>query len=345
MAESEEKKQPLAAWNEAESFGAALRAFMPLCGQVLFRPVDFFTQLFSCTHPDIRRRLTKAVVFALILSYIKLFLDLANLYWFKYFSKNIFPAVESLQFSFLADSVFASPFFLLRPLLILGLTAALVAVGVKLILGFDKALGSVLFIICYRCAADIFYVLPFIGGIFAIAWSVTLLVAGIRQAYKPGFLRSFVAGVVVPVAMLFFILVGMGPALNRAVLVFYPEMKAQLVRINEVTAYATMSSIAAGIETYKTDLGFYPAHLGVLRKYVSDSMVDDATSTSYQGGYVYEYGLVDDGRYRLYARPKEAGVTGRFVFYADASGLVRFDGPDGQAIKDLSQIEGRILGR
>lgn len=343
MAESEEKKQPLEAWNEADSFAGWIRAFMPLCGNILFRPVDFFTYLFSCERTDIKRRLFRAAVFALVLSYIKLFSDFASLYWLKYFSKNIFPAVESAQISILSESVLASPFFLLRPLLILGIMAALVAASVKLVLGLDKAITSALFVICYRCAADIFYLLPFVGGIFAMAWSVTLLVAGIRQAYKAGFFRSIMAGVVVPVVMLFFILVGMGTAFNRAVLIFYPEMKAQVARINEVTAYSTAGAVAAGIEKYKKDLGFYPAHLGILRKYAPDLMADDVMNPNYPGGYAYDYELVDDGHYRLYVRPKEAGVTGRFVFYADESGMVRIDGPDGQVVKDFKQIEDRIF--
>jgi hypothetical protein len=345
MEPGEEKKHPLQAWDEAATFGASVRAFLPLCGQILFRPVDFFKQFSSAGHADIKRRLIRAVAFALILGYIKLFLDVTSLYWFKYFSKSIFSVSGSLQISALSGTILTSPFFLLRPLLVFAVSVVLVATGIKLILGMDRALIGAFFVICFRSAADLFYCIPLVGGVFALVWSVAIIIIGLRESYKTGFLRSIAAGIVMPVTLLVFILVGMGPALNRTIISFYPEMKMQMASINDVTAYATMSSIVAAAGDYKRDLGFYPAHPGVLRKYASDSIIDDAVSPRHPGGYIYQYSRSDDQHYRLEARPKEPDVTGRFIFYADESGQVRFNGPDGPAIKDIREVEERITGK
>lgn len=333
MQPEEDKKQPLAAWDEAVSLTASLRAFLPLCGLILFSPAVFFRQV-AADSAVTQKRLTRALLFALILGYCKLFFDSLNLFWLQYFLKHV--SLSSVSF-------LASPFFLLRPILVFGVTLALVACGIKLILGWDKALVPALFVVCYRSVADLFYCLPIVGGILALAWSIALLVVGLREAYRVGVLRSVAAGIVMPIFILFFILLSLGPVFSRAVFSLYPEMKAQVSRINDVTAYATTRALVSAADTYKKDLGFYPAHLGVLRKYLTGPVMDDALNTRYPGGYVYQYGRLDDQHYRLEVRPRTMKVTGSFVYFADETGQVHFEGPAGPVIKDVQEIEKLIL--
>lgn len=329
-------------WDGALSLGEALRSFLPLCGAILFKPVVFFTQLASASPSDAKKRLRSAVIFALILSYIKLALDLLNLFWFRFFAKEILPMPEALEVSLISGGLWTSPFFLLRPLVVLGITLVFVMAGVKLVLGFDKPLIPALWVVCFRSASDLFYCIPFVGSIVAVSWGAALLVVGLRQVYKIGTLRSALAGILLPSVILLSVLLAMGPALNRAILSLYPEMKSQVVKINDVTAYAYTSAISSAAQAYKKDLGFFPAHLGVLSKYLSSSVVDDALKETHPGGYTYRYERVDDQHFLLEARPVEMGLSGRLVFYSDETGLVRLDGPQGIAIKNTQELEGHI---
>jgi hypothetical protein len=337
MPPEKEKKQPLAAWDEAVTLVASLRAFLPLCGLILFNPVVFFRQAAASAASDTalpQQRLGRALLFALVLGYCKLFFDSLNLLWLKYFLKDV--PLSPFSFS-------ASPLFLLRPVLILAVTLALVACGIKLILGWDKALVPALFVVCYRSAADLFYALPVVGGVLAFAWSLALLVTGLREAYRVGIFRSLAAGVLMPIFMLLFIFLSLGPVFNRAIFSLYPEMRAQVSRINDVTAYATTSALVSAADTYKKDLGFYPAHLGVLRKYVDGIVLDDALDPKHPSGYIYQYARADDRHFSLEARPAALKTTGSFVFFADETGLIHFDGPAGPVIKDAKEVEQLVL--
>ncbi len=334
MPETAEKKEPFESWMEATGFVLGARALISLCGQVLFKPADFFKYLFSLDSKALleSKVIVRSVLFALILGYIKLFLDIANLWWLKYFS--VFP-----------DRIFLSPFFILRPIFLFLATLVIVSSGVKLILGFDKSLAGVFLVVCYRAASDLFYMLPLVGGIFALAWSVTLLAIGLRQAYRVGYLRSIVSGILMPAMISFFILLSIGPALKRTIVAFYPELKVQMVKINDITAYFNTASIVSAAETYKRDLGFYPPHLGALSKYIADASTQDFTGTANPGGYIYQYNRSDDSHYSLTVTPVNQNVTGSFIFFADEKGEVHLGSEDGQVIKSISDLEKRLSQR
>jgi len=332
------KVHPLILWEEAKGFTASFRALALVCGLILFRPADFFKQLLSLPRPDLKRRLVRAIVFVIILSYLKLSLDALNLYWLKSISKEIFPLSSQLELSFFSTAILRSPFFLLRPLIVFAVTLFLVACGVKLVFGFDRALLPAFFVVCYMSAAGLFYCIPLLGGMLAAVWSLTLVIIGIREVYAASTLRSVLSAIVMPLAILFLIALSVGPSLGKVVTSFYPETEARLVKLNDLTAYANTVAVVVAAEAYEKELGFYPANLSVLKKYFSGAVSGDLTKPGNLSGYLYLYERLDDKHFILKATPEQMNATGRFVFYADQTTKIRLNNADGAWIENIEKM-------
>ncbi len=343
MALNQEKTQPLFVWEQARGFNSKLKVFFPLCSAILFKPVEFFRIFLDTNKNNLNVRINQAIAFALITGYTKLFLDVVNLWWFKNLAKNIASGKEFSELILLPSISWISPLFILRPVIIFFITSALVVLGVKFVLGFDKPAFPAVLIVAYKSVADLFYFIPIIGSIFALSWSVALIIVGLREVYRLGFLRSILAGILMPIVMLFSTLLASGPALNRILVSVYPEMGAQVSKVNDVTAYIYTSSIVSAAQEYKKDMGFYPAHLGVLKRYLSSSISGDIENSGNPTGYAYRYDRIDDEHFRLYAKPVKAKDSGNLVFYSDEKAEIKLDGPQGVVVKDVSEIEKRIF--
>ncbi|MFH0877464.1 MAG: hypothetical protein V1863_04490, partial [Candidatus Omnitrophota bacterium] len=170
---------PLSVWEDSRGFVPALKSLLVLCGVVLFRPVEFFQELSNAVGVDVRKRVRRAVLCALIFGFFKLFLDTANIFWMRALPKTAASSFLEAQFTAVSASVVGSPFFLLRPVITFVLTLAMLAAGVKLILGINKPLLPLFFVVCYKSVADVFYAIPFGGGFVALVWSLALLVIGV----------------------------------------------------------------------------------------------------------------------------------------------------------------------
>ena len=314
-------------WEEARGFWGLLKALPATCRLVLFRPLDFFERLKSADEATLRKRLLGAVAFALVMGYIKLLLDAVQLIWLGPAPYGVFPAGAV---SFL---------FLLRPVLILVVTLGVVFAGVAMVLGVNRMLLPALLVVCYRSAADIFYLIPFAGGIFAMAWSLVVIAVGLRQMYAVGTGRAVLAGIAIPLLVLLLIVVAAGPALTGFIFSFYPEVLPQWMAFNDLNAYLSTLAVLSAIETYHKDFGFYPARLAALDKYLESGLVRDAARAGQVSGYVYDYALADDRSFRLRARPQAMGQTGHFMFYADESGRVRLNGAEGPEVKGMAEME------
>lgn len=339
MAHDPEILHSIEAWEGSQSFPGFLKSLLIVCNNLLFRPVDFFKRLGLRGNVDLRRRLVRAVIFALILGYIKLFFDIANIYWIKYLSKDVFPPALEFQSSFLSKIFLSAPLFLFRPVITLVLTLGLVGMGVKLALGFDKPWVPALLVVCYKSAADIFYCIPIVGGIFAAVWSLALIVLGIREMYGINFLRSFVSSIIMPLLVLFFFVLSIGPSLNKFLFNLYPEAHTQLARLNDMTAYLYTQEIVSAAQKYKQELGFYPVGLGPLKKYLSSDIDENLTRSDQASGYAYQYRRPDDDHFVLEVKPLNMNFSGRFVFYADESGKVHRDNRGGALIEDAKAME------
>lgn len=330
--------QFLVSWEEAVGLRDFGRTFFPLCSMILFKPAEFFRQLRLLPSPQPpSRRICKALVFAAVLGYIKLFLDVINVFWLQRLAPIVFPPQERIDISLLLSFTAGSAFFFLRPIIIFAVTLAVVAAAIKLVLGFDKPLYPAILIVSYKSAAELFHAVPFVGGIFALSWSLALLTIGVREAYGANVLRAFLAALVMPSLLLFSVFLAAGPSLSRAVMALYPEAQTHLRKINDLTAYVTTTSIVAAAEAYKKELGFYPPHLEALQKYLAETDVSRRT-----GGYAYDYRRLDDARFALEARPVAMNESGHFIFYADERGHVRLGGAEGRWIRNLKDMDAEL---
>jgi hypothetical protein len=262
-----------------------------------------------------------------------------NIFWLKHLSSHVISPELRAQMSFITFSALHSPFFVLRPILILGLTMVFVAAGIKLILGFDKSLFPVFFVVCYKSAADIFYALPVVGGLFASVWALALILIGVRELYGVSVWRAVTSAVVLPFLLIFFLALSVGPSLNQALVKFYPELRSQLIKLNDMTAYMYMLSIVNAARTYKQELGFYPVNLDVLKKYLSGSVTEDVSDPGNASGYTYAYVKQDEDHFIVRASPVRMNASGRFVFYGDETGQVRLGGPLGPVLKNAQDME------
>ncbi|MDD5020043.1 MAG: hypothetical protein PHH75_02765 [Candidatus Omnitrophica bacterium] len=330
---------PIAAWERAGGFSQNLRSLVAVVAALLLRPAVFFRDLKSSGGLPVRRRVIRAVIFALILGYLKLALDTANIVWLKHFSSQIaFPELRT-QMSLLSLTALRSPFFILRPVLALGLTFLFVSAGVKMILGFDKSVYPVIFVVCYKSAADLFYALPLAGGLFASVWAMALVLVGVRELYGLAVWRAIMSAVVLPFIFVFFLALSVGPSVNRALVRFYPELRGQVLKLNDLTGYMYTLAIVNAAKTYKQELGFYPANLDVLKKYMPRSVVDDVADSDNTSGYVYTYEKRQDDHFEVMAHPARMNVSGRFVFYSDEKGLLHLGGPAGPVIQGTQDLE------
>lgn len=330
-------------WEEARGISERLKAFLPLCSAILFRSVLFFQAISSSQGKGRKNRLIQAAIFAVILGYIKFFLDVVNIHFFKYLAKIFLNGSEQLQINALSASVLHSPFFPLRPLINFILIFVILAISVKLILGFDKKLSPLFLVMCYKSAAEILYFVPLIGGFIALIWSLFLLLTGLREFYRVGTFRLVLAVIVMPFLISLFIITTVGSSFNKVVLSVYPEMKTQLVKINDTNAFVSMQDVIAAITRYKQELGFYPAHSGVLDKYLDRGIAQEINDPKGAGGYLYQYDKIDDNHFTIVARPAEINLTGRFIFYADEDGKVRLDNKQGREIQSAKEIQDLVF--
>jgi len=325
--------EALSFWEAARRPWETVVGAWRVCGAVLFQAV-----LKSQT--DTRKGLVYACIFALILGYVKLLCDGLNVLWLKQMATAGLPMGNlSSQVAALQTLFFSNPVILARPLVTLAATFLLVAAGVKLILGVGQRLAPAVLVVCYKSAADVFSLVPFLGGLLASAWSLALLVIGVRELYRVGVGRAVLAGAVMPVLVLFFFALSLGPAANRLIVTLYPETQPQVIRFNDVTAYGYTSAVVRAAEEYQNDLGFYPVHLDALKKYLAAPLADDLRLSDEASGYRFTYTKSADEHFVVMARPLESGVTGSLVFYADDSGSVRLGGQDGRVLEDMQSVE------
>lgn len=332
------RPETLSRWEEARGFGVSLKAGVALCGTVLLKPIVFFDTLAS-TAADPRRRLARAIVFALALGYLKLLFELFYLNRLGLVSPTVLPPDARVPLSAVLSSSAASPYVFLRPLVSFLVTLAVVCAGIKFILGLGRVLFPALLVVCYKSAADIFYAVPFVGGIFASVWGLSLIMIGVRALYRVDLFRAIMAAVLMPTVMLLSLALFLGTSFNKMVVRLYPETQPQVMRFNDMSAFLYTSSIASAARQYKNELGFFPARLELLKKYLSSSVADELERSDEANGYRYRYERLDEERFFVEATPVSRGVTGRFVLFADQTGQVRLDDAQGRVIKDVMDID------
>jgi hypothetical protein len=310
----------LARWEDATGLFGSLRAMVAVCGMALFRPVEFF-YILAHENTDIRKRLVRAFIFAAVLGYLQLFCDAVGVLWLKHAAagRDFIPEFRT-QLLYLGDAFFTSPFVALRPLIIWGVGLAFVGAGIKLVLGVQRVLIPAFLVLCYKSAAQVFCMIPVFGGLLASVWSIAILVIGIRTLYRVGMGRSMLACIVIPSVVLISGMLAMGPSLSRVIVAFYPEAQIQMMVLNDASAKVTATAVVRAAEDYKKELGFYPVHFGLLRKYLPPAVADEFGDTDIAAGYVYLYRRSDEQHFVLDVIPLQKDVTGSLHFTADQTG-------------------------
>lgn len=330
--------EALRQWEEGRGFFDSLRAGVILCGAILLKPVAFFDTLASAVG-DTQRRWIRALIFALSLGYLKLLFDLLYLSRLGAASASMFPSDMKMPLDAGFSLSSASLYVLFRPIISFVMTLGVVCAGIKFTLGLRRVLFPALLVVCYKSAADIFYVIPFVGGVFAAVWGLSLVMIGIRALYNIDLFRAVVAAVLMPVVMFFSFALFLGTSFNKLVVRFYPETQPQIMRFNDMSAFLYTASVVSAARQYKNELGFFPSHMGLLKKYLSSVVAEELGPTDEANGYRYRYERLGEESFIVEATPIKKDLTGRFLFFADQTGSVRLGGPAGRVVKDIMDLD------
>lgn len=337
--------EALSRWEGAVRIGGALRALLSVCALVLVRPIDFFRTL-AHEGTDFRRRMVRALLFAVVMGYVKFFCDAAHLYGLVLISrKGVFPAQLTSQINAINNVFFSSPLVFIRPVVVFLITLGVVAFSMKLVFGARRKLVAVFLAVCYASAAQVLCLVPVVGGMLSSVWTVALLTVGIRELYRLGVWQAVFTAVLMPLVILFFSMLAMGSSLSRTVVLFYPEAQTQLVHLNDVSAYVTTRAVAQAAQDYKKELGFYPANFSALKKYLSASVLEAFGNGDSASGYYYQYLQPDKARFTLEVAPQDMNMTGSLKFFTDESGILRLGGPGGREIRDMKEFESLYASR
>lgn len=331
---------PLYAWEDFTSFLNSAKAFFCLCGSILLKPVSIFRALSHTGSANFKKRVLSAVLFALILGYLKIFFVVLHMQWLWHVSKGAFSAGTAADVSYMSLTALHSSFFFLRPLIAFAVTLALLSLSVKLVLGLERPLWPVFFVVCYKSASDLFYAIPVFGSVFATIWSAMFLVIGFREVYALPITRSFLAAIAMPLLILLSVVFAFGTSLSKAVMTVFPEVKKEVSRINDTNAYYFTKAVIGAAQDYKKDLGFYPISLNILKKYLSAPAAGEVTDQSHVSGYIYEYTRLNEHRFILIVRPVKADGAGGYVFYSDETGAVRLNDAKGSLVESTKNMKG-----
>ena len=196
--------ESLERWEGAGRLGEALRALLSVCALILIRPIDFFRTL-AAGGGNFRRRMVRALLFAVVMGYVKFFCDAAHLYGLVLVArKGVFPAAFAGQINAIHNAFIGSPFVFARPLVSFFITLAVVTFSVKLVFGVRRKLVAAFLAVCYTSAAQALCLLPVVGGILSSVWMVALLTVGIRELYRLGVWQAVFAAVLMPLVILIF---------------------------------------------------------------------------------------------------------------------------------------------
>ena len=328
-------------WEKSVGFKAGVRSLLGVCQWVLFRPLDFFRHL-SQGGPGIKpKRLARAILFAVILGYVRFFCDITNVAIFSRF----LPVVSGVKLGLSADMwiriLRESPLFVARPVILLVFSLFFVSVGVKLLLGVNKKVFPILLVVCYKSAADALAVIPFVGDVLAVSWGVALLAIGTKEVFGLSYIRALLTSVIMPLSLVFFVLLSLGDrTLMRVMISLYPESRAQVRQVNDLSAYVSTKNVIVATEQYFQEFSFYPAHLGLLKKYISGNAIDEMLDPNPWSGYLYDYRRLDDQHFVLRVFPQQqGGFPGKLSLYADQSGSIRLTDGNGPVITGVEQLE------
>ncbi|MEA3328984.1 MAG: hypothetical protein U9Q08_04610 [Candidatus Omnitrophota bacterium] len=102
------------------------------------------------------------------------------------------------------------------------------------------------------------------------------------------------------------------------------ELKQLIISNNETVALKMLLSIAAACESFRADqkMNNFPRKFEELKGYISDKVINAASSSDPMLGYYYDYQYVLGDHFKLKAVPAVKGETGERTFILDDSGSI-----------------------
>lgn len=217
-------------------------------------------------------------------------------------------ASNAMPFYMYPVAIAIMPFILAAALYI---SSAFMHLGALLFKGTGGFKGT-LNVLAYNAAVSVFSIIPFIGGLISMAWSLVVGVIGFKRVHNLTTARAVLAYCLFP----FIVIV----AVVILAAISAPNILRARLEANEATAQATLKTISTAIEAYSAQHnGQYPKDEYDLRFATPPYL-----SAPYDGktisGYSYSLNL-SPGGYEVAARPASCGDTGNQVFIIKTKGV------------------------
>ncbi len=167
------------AWEDRESRGFFNGLFKTL-SDALFRPTDFFRTM------PVTGGLTDPLLYALIVGMIGLMFS----YLWQILTRGAMQSMIGMpsgagQYLFqgigLAVLAFLSPLLLIAGLF---LSAGILHVCLMLVKGSRSGFEGTFRVVSYGYSANVFWAIPFCGGLLAGVWAIVLYIIGLREAHE-----------------------------------------------------------------------------------------------------------------------------------------------------------------
>jgi hypothetical protein len=171
--------RPRTPWEDRESRGFFGGLFKTL-SDVLFRPTEFFRKM------PVTGGLTDPLLYALIVGMIGLMFS----YLWQILMKGAMQSMMGMPsgasyFMFegmgMAVLAFLSPLLLIAGLFV---SAGILHVCLMLVKGSRSGFEGTFRVVSYGYSANVFWAIPFCGGILAGVWAIVLYIIGLREAHE-----------------------------------------------------------------------------------------------------------------------------------------------------------------
>ena len=225
---------------------------------------------------------------------------------------------RSVAFNIKSDN--ALPFYMypvviiILPLILtvaLYVSSAFMHLGALLFRGTGGFKGT-LNILAYNAATSVFSVIPLLGGLISMVWSLVVGITGFKRVHNLTTLKAVFAYFIFPFIVVLVIII--------LAAVSAPGILRARLEANEAAAQAALKTISTAIEFYSAQhKGQYPKDEYELR-FATPPYLNAQYDGKTISGYAYSLDLSPSG-YQVTAKPASCGVTGRQVFTIKTQGL------------------------
>lgn len=287
---NQEIQRQIIPWLKRKEIGF-FRALWETIKQILFKPSEFFSNLEIISYSE-------SLLFYFIVSTIAYEVSLMwNLLW----SKKP-EAIQVPMFFY----ILIIPIFVV---IVLYTGSGIIHLFALLFRGKGGFKGT-FNVLAYTSATNIFYIIPFIGGVIGGIWAIIVGVIGFKIIHKFGTVRAVFVYLGTPLLALIILLT----------MIAIPNLSISRLQANEATTEATLKTISTAIETYRAANGRLPFNEYELR-YSEPPYLNRCYHNETISGYKYSLNFTETG-YEIIATPSICGTTGRKNFKIVTGGFL-----------------------